>query len=200
MSKPKTKPRYSIKEARVLVTAFSSFFITFILISYLISPILPMLHAASPTRTIFAVITRIVDGDTVMAETNDGTSLKIRLYGIDAPELSRADRPGQAFAEESCIYLSSLILGKTVRLDIWAIDRYHRIVAMIWMEEQNINLQMVSAGMAEAYLEYLKHEPYKSQFINAETEAKEKKMGIWFQGSGYERPSEFKRSFTAQFE
>jgi micrococcal nuclease len=42
-------------------------------------------HAA-PLRTVTAAITKISDGDTVQAITPEGTKLKVRLYGIDAPE------------------------------------------------------------------------------------------------------------------
>ncbi len=76
-------------------------------------------------------------------------------------------------------------------MDIVDIDRYRRMVSMIWLGNRNINLEMVREGYAEAYREYLK-EPYRSQFINAEQEAKSAKNGIW-RLSNYERPSEFRK-------
>jgi hypothetical protein len=56
-------------------------------------------HAA-PLRTVTATITRITDGDTVQAVTPEGTKLKVRLYGIDAPETSKGKIPGK---EELCL-------------------------------------------------------------------------------------------------
>jgi len=171
--------------------AFAAFF--FVLVSLIFLQTLSFsLHAATPIRTLDAVVTRVIDGDTVVTETSNGTRLKVRLYGIDAPELARAGKPGQPFAPESTSYLSSLVLGKTVRLDIWAIDRYRRMVAMIWLDGRNVNKAMISAGMAEAYVEYLKHEPNRSQFLKAERKAKEKKVGIWSLGRKYERPTAYK--------
>jgi len=57
-----------------------------------------------------------------------------------------------------------MIYMKHVRIDVIAIDRYRRMVGMIWLDNRNINLEMIRVGMAEAYLEYLK-EPYRRQFI-----------------------------------
>lgn len=61
-------------------------------------------------------------------------------------------------------------MGKTVRLDIIDIDRYKRMVGVVWIESRNINLEMVQEGYAAAHVEYLK-EPYRTPFIQAEKEA-----------------------------
>ena len=82
-------------------------------------------------------------------------------------------------------------MGKQVRLDIIDIDRYKRMVGMIWISNRNINLEMVKEGCAEAYLEYLK-EPYRAQFIQDEKEARSARRGIWSL-QGYERPNDFRK-------
>jgi micrococcal nuclease len=148
-------------------------------------------HAA-PIRTVTATITRITDGDTVQAITPEGTKLKVRLYGIDAPETSKGRIPGEPFGSDSRIYLAALVSQKTIRVEILDIDRYRRMVAILWLGEKNINLEMISTGMAEAYLEYLK-QPYRTPFIQAEQTAKAQGKGIWSQGNRYERPSQFRR-------
>ncbi len=147
---------------------------------------------AAPLRTVTATITRISDGDTVQALTPEGTKLKVRLYGIDAPETAKGKFPGEPFGNASRDYLASLVSQRTVRVEIRDIDRYRRIVAILWLGEKNVNLDMVAAGMAEAYGEYLKG-PYRSPFLQAEQEAKAQGKGIWSQGSRYERPSEFRK-------
>jgi len=82
-------------------------------------------------------------------------------------------------------------LGKQVQLEISDIDRYKRMVGIIWIGDRNINLEMVQEGYAEAYLEYLK-EPYREQFILAEREAKSARRGIWALPK-YERPNDFRK-------
>ena len=63
------------------------------------------------------------------------------------------------------------ISQRSVRVEIRDIDRYRRMVAILWLAERNVNQEMIAAGMAEAYMEYLK-KPYRAPFIQAEQEAK----------------------------
>jgi micrococcal nuclease len=55
--------------------------------------------------------------------------------------------------------LEEKIRGRQVRMDILDIDKYKRLVGVIWIGDRNINLEMVQEGYADAYLEYLK-QPY----------------------------------------
>jgi len=147
---------------------------------------------AAPLRTVTATITRITDGDTVQAVTPEGTKLKVRLYGIDAPETAKGKIPGEPFGNASRKHLAALVNQQTVTLEIRDIDRYRRMVAILWLAERNVNMEMISAGMAEAYREYLKP-PYRNPFIHAEQTAKSQGKGIWSRGDHYERPSQFRR-------
>jgi endonuclease YncB( thermonuclease family) len=107
-------------------------------------------HAATP-RTLVAKVERVSDGDTITATSSNQTKLRIRLLGIDAPEVPHGKKPGQPFGEEARDYLDHLIGGKTVRVDAYGPDRYHRVLAMIWDEQVNVNLLMVAMGYAEVY-------------------------------------------------
>ena len=149
-------------------------------------------------RTVEGVVSKVSDGDTLHVITQEGTKLKIRLYGCDAPETEKSNRktgriskPGQPYGEEAMIALQKKVYRQNVRVDIITIDRYRRMVSIIWLENRNINLEMVREGYAEAYREYLK-EPYRNQFINAEYKAKSEQKGIWSLRD-YERPCEFRK-------
>ena len=165
-------------------------------LSLLMLTVLVILYAADTQaktlRTVTATITKISDGDTVQAVTPEGTKLKVRLYGIDAPETQKGKIPGEPFGSDSRNHLATLVNQKTVRVEIRDIDRYRRMVAVLWLGERNVNQEMLSAGMAEAYVEHLK-QPYRAPFLQAEQEAKSQGKGIWSQGSSYERPSQFRR-------
>jgi len=154
--------------------------------------------AREPIRTVTGTVTKVSDGDTIHVTTPEKTKLRVRLYGIDAPETPKVNqrtghinKPGQPYGEESWKALEAKIMGKQVRLDIIDIDRYKRMVGMIWLGNRNINLEMVNEGYAEAYVEYLK-EPYRLQFITAEQEAKSVKRGVWSLPE-YERPKDFRK-------
>ncbi len=113
----------------------------------------PTPHAA--IRTVSGTITKVTDGDTVHVTTPEQTKLKVRLYGIDAPETDkinnktgRVNIPGQPYGEESMNTLANKIMGKKVKVDILDIDKYRRMVGMIYLENRNINLEMIRQGYA----------------------------------------------------
>lgn len=154
--------------------------------------------AREPIRTVTGTVTKVSDGDTIHVATPEQTKLRVRLYGMDAPETpkinrrtGRVNKSGQPYGEESWKALEGKIMRKQVKLDIIDIDRYKRMVGIIWIGNRNINLEMVREGYGEAYVEYLK-EPYRSQFLAAQREAKSEKRGIWSL-SNYERPKDFRK-------
>ena len=175
---------------------FKNILLIFLISALTISITTPISIAA--IRTVTGTVTKVSDGDTIHLTTPEQTKLRVRLYGIDAPETAkinhrtgRVNKPGQPYGEESWKALESKIKGKHVRLDIIDIDRYRRSVGIIWLDNRNINLEMVTEGYAEAFIEYLKV-PYRSEFIEAEREARSARKGIWSLPE-YERPRDFRK-------
>ncbi len=155
-------------------------------------------HAATP-RSLVAKVDRISDGDTVIATTSEGTKLRLRLLGIDAPEIPHGKNPGQPYGEEARDYLDHLIGGKTIRVDAYGPDRYKRILAVVWDEQINVNLLMVAMGYAEVY----RGAPCQAdcrELEQAEEKAKQDRVGMWAQGAGYESPRTFRRRLHFQGE
>jgi micrococcal nuclease len=96
-------------------------------------------------------VTRIYDGDTVKAEGHD-IEIKIRLVGIDAPETSREKHePGQPFSPKATKHLAGLVLNKIVDILGYSMDRYNRILGVIFVDGKNANLEMVEVELAEVY-------------------------------------------------
>jgi micrococcal nuclease len=158
--------------------------------------------AREPIRTVNGTVSIIYTGDTIQVTTPEHTQLRVHLYGIDAPEMEkydrytgRVDKPRQPYAKESKEALEGKILGTQVRVDIIKMQIRHprHAIGIIWIGNMNINLEMVQEGYAEAYVEHLT-EPYLSQFVQAEKEAKSAKKGIWSLRD-YERPSDFRKRF-----
>ncbi|MBN1548034.1 MAG: thermonuclease family protein [Syntrophaceae bacterium] len=154
--------------------------------------------AREPIRTVTGTVTKISDGDTIQITTPKQTKLRVRLYGIDAPETPKPDKtsgrinkPGQPYGKESWKALERKIKSKRVKLDIVDIDQYQRMVGIVWLDNRNINLEMVREGYAEAYTEFLKR-LYRSQYLSAQQEAQLAKRGIWGLPD-YERPRDFKK-------
>ena len=47
--------------------------------------------AKEPIRTLAGVVVKVADGDTITVNS-DGTKVRVRLYGIDAPETEKSNR------------------------------------------------------------------------------------------------------------
>jgi len=110
------------------------------------------------------------DGDSFKLKVA-GQIIKIRMYGVDAPEKN------QTYGEEAGKALRTLIDGKEIRLKITDKDRYGRTVGEPWLGDSlNVSLWMIKNGHAWWYKSYSKK---RIDFKEAEEEAKVKKLGLW---------------------
>jgi micrococcal nuclease len=134
------------------------------------------------------------DGDTIICENRDVT-LRVRLAGINAPELGKNKKDdGQPFSREAKLVLEKLVLHKVVDIAGYGLDDYNRLLAVVNSNGRNINLEMVQQGMAEAYTgkspKGFNIEPYS----RAEQTARDTSRGIWSQGDKYVSPSQWRRT------
>ncbi|KAB0671328.1 thermonuclease family protein [Oryzomonas sagensis] len=129
-------------------------------------------------RIIDGMVRAVYDGDTVLLATREDSRLKVRLYGIDAPETTKPDSPGQPFGEISRRTLMYKIMGRQVSVEVMDVDQYRRTVAVIRYGGRDINRDMVAEGMAWAYRQYLQG-PYASEYIGVEELARARHKGLW---------------------
>lgn len=144
----------------------------------LLLQLLLLAGSAHAGRTVEGMVRAVYDGDTVLLTTREESRLKVRLYGIDAPETQKPDRPGQAYAAISRRTLMYKVMGRRVTAELVDIDKYKRAVAVIRYAGRDINREMVSEGMAWAYRQYLQG-AYASEYIGAENLARSRRAGIW---------------------
>lgn len=119
------------------------------------------------TQEYSGTILRVIDGDTFVFQTETG-NLKVRMFGIDAPEKS------QEFGQESKAFLERYN-HKAGNLKKTGIDKYGRILGILFIDKVNVNLESVKLGFAWDYRYYNKD----NAFAQAEKEAKEKRLGLW---------------------
>lgn len=115
---------------------------------------------------------RVIDGDTIHIGKT-----KIRLHGIDAPEMKQTCKTRKG-KDQLCGKLAKQALEKLVRgQDVVCKgdtrDRYRRLIAVCYAGPFNINEQMVTDGWALAYRKYSK------DYVRAETFAKSTREGMW---------------------
>lgn len=124
-------------------------------------------------------VSKISDGDTLTVRQEDGSEMKIRLCGIDAPERS------QPLGRESTEHLRSLIQQTNGEVQVVPVekDRYGRTVAEVFTvlgnQEKLLNAEQLSSGNAYLYKQYAGNCPNKLPLETAEEIAREKHLGVW---------------------
>ena len=128
------------------------------------------------------------DGDTIRVSTPSGTSkTTVRLACIDAPETSQVlgIDARQALQAE-------LQIGTEVGLRPKATDRYGRTVAEVLRGNTNINQELVAAGAAFVYWQYIEGCD-RETYSRLENEARLKSLGVWAVPGGIQRPWDYRR-------
>lgn len=130
------------------------------------------------TRVEAGKVVKVADGDTVTVAAHRGGKVVVRLYGIDAPEVRHRETAGQAYGRQARQALKDLAFGRDVRVEVVDVDSHGRSVGIVFAGDVNVNLAMVSDGWAWAYRRHL-FAPYASEFIDAEREARARRLGLW---------------------
>lgn len=127
-------------------------------------------------------IDRVIDGDTVDVVV-DGEVVRVRLIGIDTPEVVDPRKEVECFGAEASQHLKDLLTDEMIVLEYDAsqgrVDRYGRELAYIILSDgRNLAEEMLRDGFA---YEYTYDTPYKHQelFKNAEQDARDSERGLW---------------------
>jgi micrococcal nuclease len=129
-------------------------------------------------------VIRVSDGDTIKVQLSSGP-ISVRFHSIDSPEKN------QPWGMEAQAALARRIDGQEVALDVATQDRYERLVATVYLGDENMNGWMVRQGHAWAYRDYLKDAVY----CDWEAEARSSRRGLWAQAtSNWKSPWEWRRA------
>jgi endonuclease YncB( thermonuclease family) len=124
-------------------------------------------------------IATVVDGDSLRMGQK-----RIRLEGIDAPELAQTCISGGRVVNcgrQARDHLRALISGRSVSCEGWQSDKYGRLLARCTARSIELNAAMVRDGWAVAY----------GDFALQQAEAQAERRGLW-QGD-FELPREWRR-------
>lgn len=126
-----------------------------------------------------AMVSSVHDGDTVRLE--DGR--KIRLIGINTPELAKGGKAEQAFAANARDQLKQLITSSNKQIKLVygkeRLDRYKRTLAHIFLpNNQNLQVALLQRGLATANV-YPPNTAFSDCYQQVEQAARCKSTGIW---------------------
>ena len=118
------------------------------------------------------VVVKVLDGDSLKISRN-GKIYEIRLYGIDAPEYR------QAYSNKAKRFLKKLAFRQSAEVEQKDIDRYGRLVALVTVQGELVNKELVRSGLAWFYPKYCREQPLCSQMEYLEKEARRGHRGLW---------------------
>ncbi|MEC8678468.1 MAG: thermonuclease family protein [Candidatus Margulisiibacteriota bacterium] len=119
-----------------------------------------------------AIVTRVIDGDTIVVKTNQSQKQKVRLWGIDAPEMR------QKSGSKSGRFLTTLLTDQRVYIDVVSTDKHGRLVANVY--DSNgvyINEEMIRIGLAWVYANFVNDS--KPNWYELQANAQKKRIGLW---------------------
>ncbi len=134
--------------------------------------------------TLAGYVIAVTDGDTIRVLDARKQQHRVRLFGIDAPESH------QAFGSRARQCLADLAFQKNVTVAYTEKDRYGRILGTVFVGRQNLNLELVKAGMAWHYVYYAQN---MTALAEAEKEARQYRRGLWADAQPVP-PWEFRRN------
>jgi endonuclease YncB( thermonuclease family) len=139
-----------------------------------VSQTLPL--AGRATRSDPLLVRAVVDGDTIDVATVG----RVRLLGIDAPEIGRGFDTSAPFAREAKARLTAIVLHRWVRLeqDGAPLDVYDRRLAYVHTEDgQFVNAVLVREGLARVTARV----PLSrlAELQRAESDAQAFRRGMW---------------------
>jgi endonuclease YncB( thermonuclease family) len=185
-------------------------------------------------KSIYAFVERVIDGDTIRVRHYPlfsirrqraeplqkrgiaDSTLSIRFYGIDCPEIAKTkSQKSQPFAEEAKDYISQLVLYQMVKITFLRKDQYGRAICQVQTLPRfgsllgcipglgaiDLSVELARKGLAELYTggnaEYFdKRELLEREIKNA----KKRRQGIWSLGKSRVSAAEAKKRLREQNE
>lgn len=137
------------------------------------SPLGSRYHPTNPPRAgdegVFdGLVIWVTDGDSMRVLVK-GRDMEVRLADIDAPERE------QPYAWNSKLELIDLVRDRHVVLVPRDVDQYGRVVAYVWLDNLDVNRELVKRGAAWFYPEYAEDE----SLYDVEKDARAANRGLW---------------------
>lgn len=125
----------------------------------------------------YYLVDKVYDGDTVLLDNGE----RVRLLGINAPEIESRRQSGEPGGQAAKDWLDAQVENRKVRLewDAERQDKYERRLAHLFTEDgTHLNLALVKAGLASVNL-IPPNLKYSDRLLQAQEQAEQARRGIW---------------------
>lgn len=139
-----------------------------------------------PPKYVVAKLVSVTDGDTIRAKI-EGLEYRVRLIGIDTPELhlDNSSEP-EAYAEEAKAFLEAILKKRSIWLeyDVERQDKYERELCYLWAKGSKdkerilVNAQLLRQGLA-VLMTIPPNVKYVERFTAAQKAARKDKLNLW---------------------
>lgn len=150
-------------------------FPSLLLAAILLAPI----HIAEAER-LESTVLRVPDGDSLVVRLESGRTERLRLIGVNAPELDQ-----KPWGERARRFTRSMVLDRRVVIEPGAEprDKYGRLLAYVFIDGRMLNEELLRNGLA-VRLTVPPNTRYTERFAAAEQAARAAGIGIWHPRSG----------------
>ena len=130
----------------------------------------------------YFLVTKVVDGDTIDVLTGTTTE-RVRLIGINTPETVDPRKPVECFGREASQKAHEFLENQKVYLEPDETqderDKYGRLLRYAWRADGVFyNREIIQQGYAYEYTYFIPYK-YQAEFRQAQSYARENKLGLW---------------------
>ncbi len=166
-------------------------FLTLLIFSGCVLP--QSVYTIKPGSVVPAVVKCVsscrLDGDTIRVILPDGSTHKVRLIGVDTPEIKHGSRPAECYGYKAREYTDSHLVGRRVYLefDVGIKDKYGRLLTYVWLKKPsdvgyNVNYMWNYILVKNGYATVMTVPPnvkYAEKFVEAQKYARSHHKGLW---------------------
>jgi len=132
--------------------------------------------ASAGEKWVSGRVVSVTDGDTAVVETSNGRSLRVRFYGVDAPEHENRDWPAQPYSAAAHRFMRGLIADHQVAVRLTG-DRTHgREVGEVFVDGRSASRELLRAGLGWWNRKYAGQD---SDLARLHESARAARAGLW---------------------
>lgn len=148
------------------------------------------------------VVVTVYDGDTIKVQFGDGSSQRVRLIGVDTPEIDDRREDVDLWAHLARRFTSFYLYRKKIHLtyDQTRLDQYGRTLAYVWTDNEGLfNEFIIRQGFAFAFLAFPFQSDLQKRFKEAQQDARHANKGFWREGEPEVVSSKAARSHLGEY-